>query len=353
LLREEVLSLKKQLPIIDRSLETKQYSHMKALKLIAIFLGVAALLIVAAGTYIKTALPDIGHAPKLTISATAAGIENGRYLANHVTVCIDCHSSRNWKQFAGPIIPGTLGGGGEVFNQEMGFPGSYHAANITPYGIGKWTDGEVFRAVTTGVDKDGNALFPVMAAHRFGKMDKEDIYDIITYIRTLQPIKNIIPESKSDFPVNFIINTMPKKADLQQKPAQTDRVRYGGYLVNAAGCVDCHSQTDKGAVIEGTEFGGGMEFGQPAGILRSANITFDKASGIGNWTEDTFTTRFMAYADPSYQSKIVGKTEMNTVMPWTMYGGMTKNDLEAIYAYLQSVKKISNIVERFTPAESK
>jgi hypothetical protein len=146
---------------------------------------------------------------------------------------------------------------------------------------------------------------------------------------------------------------MPKKADFQQKPAQTDRVRYGGYLVNAAGCVDCHSQTDKGAVIEGTEFGGGMAFSQPAGILRSPNITFDKASGIGNWTEAAFTARFTAYADSSYSPKNVAKDEMNTVMPWTMYGGMTKNDLEAIYAYLQSVKKISNIVERFTPAESK
>jgi mono/diheme cytochrome c family protein len=326
---------------------------MKALKRITILIGIVALLVIAAGTYVKTALPNIGHAPDITISSNTAGIENGRYLANHVTVCMDCHSSRNWTQFAGPIIPGTLGGGGEVFNQEMGFPGSYHAANITPYGIGNWTDGEIFRAVTTGVDKDGNALFPIMAAHRFGKMDKEDIYDIITYIRTLQPIKKIIPQSTSDFPVNFIINTMPKEAEFQQKPSQSNRVRYGGYLVNAAGCVDCHSQTDKGAVIEGTEFGGGMAFNQPAGVLRSPNITFDKASGIGNWTQDTFTAKFASYANPSYQPQNVGKAEMNTVMPWTMYGGMTKDDLEAIYAYLQSVKKIVNTVERFTPAESK
>ncbi|RZL07840.1 MAG: c-type cytochrome [Pedobacter sp.] len=326
---------------------------MKALKLIIIVLGIVVLFVVAAGTYIKTALPDIGYAPKITINANAAGIENGRYLANHVTVCMDCHSSRNWTHFAGPIIPGTLGGGGEVFNQDMGFPGSYHAANITPYAIGNWTDGEIFRAVTSGVDKDGNALFPIMAAHRFGKMDRQDIYDIISYIRTLQPIKKIIPQSTSDFPVNFIINTMPKKAEFQPKPAQTDIVRYGGYLVNAAGCVDCHSRTEKGAVIEGTEFGGGMEFKQPAGILRSPNITFDKLSGIGSWTEDTFTAKFKAYADSSYKPQIVAKGEMNTVMPWTMYGGMTSNDLKAIYAYLQNVKKIANTVERFTPAGSK
>jgi hypothetical protein len=42
--------------------------------------------------------------------------------------------------------------------------------------------------------------------------------------------------------------------------------------------------------------------------------------------------------------------DFNTVMPWTMYGKMTDQDLEAIYTYLKTVKPIKNTVEKFTTA---
>lgn len=322
---------------------------MKALKIILFLVGIIFFLAIVAGTYVKIALPDVGAAPTIQIEKTLQTIENGKYLANYVTVCIDCHSSRDWTKFAGPLKVESLGRGGEVFNQEMGFPGSYIAPNITPYALESWTDGEIFRAVTTGVNKDGEALFPVMAAHRFGKMDKKDIYDIIAYIRTLKPIKHKVAKSQSDFPVNFIINTMPKKADFVKRPLETDTLKYGAYLVNAAGCVDCHSKTDKGNVIKGTEFGGGMEFKLPRGMVRSSNITADNSTGIGRWSKVMFVNKFKAFADKSYQPPLVETTGMNTPMPWTMYGGMKKPDLEAIYTYLRSLKSIQNPVKKFTP----
>lgn len=322
---------------------------MKALKIILILLGIIFFLAVAAGTYVKIALPDVGAAPSIKIERTLQTIENGKYLANHVTVCIDCHSSRDWTKFAGPLKANTLGKGGEVFNQEMGFPGSYVAPNLTPYGLGSWTDGEIFRAITAGVNKDGKALFPVMASHRFGKMDKKDIYDIIAYVRTLKPIKHSVAKSESDFPVNFIINTMPKKADFQTRPLENDTLKYGAYLINAAGCVDCHSKTDKGNIVKGTEFGGGMEFKLPGGMLRSPNITGDVSTGIGKWSKVMFVNRFKAFSDKNYQSPLVETNGINTPMPWVMYGGMKKTDLEAIYSYLVSIKPIQNRVEKFTP----
>ncbi|RZK77094.1 MAG: c-type cytochrome, partial [Pedobacter sp.] len=240
-----------------------------------------------------------------------------------------------------------MGGGGELFNKEMGFPGEYYAANLTPFALKTWTDGELFRAITSGVNKDGKALFPIMAAHRFGKMDKKDIYDIISYIRTLKPVENIVPPSKSDFPVNFIINTMPQKADFQSKPLVSNTVEYGAYLVNAAGCVDCHSKNEKGRVVSGTEFGGGMEFGLPGGNVTSSNITFDLNTGIGHWSKGTFVARFKIFADTAYAAPIVAKGDMNTPMPWNMYAGMRPADLEAIYDYLRSLKPINNKVEKY------
>lgn len=323
---------------------------MKALKVLAILIGIFAILLVAGGTYLKVALPNTGASPDIKVERTPQRIENGRYLANHVTVCMDCHSKRDWALFAAPMVPTDIGGGGEVFNQQMGFPGSFYASNITPAALGSWTDGEIFHAVTTGVSKDGRALFPVMASHRFGKMDKEDIYDIIAYLRTLKAVDKDIPQSQADFPVNFLINTMPQKAVFVKKTKPADTVRYGAYLINAAGCVDCHSKTDKGSVIPGTEFGGGMAFKMPAGIVSSPNITMDKATGIGSWTKEMFVNRFKTFVAPSYSPARISNTEMNTPMPWAMYGGMKDGDLEAIYAYLKQLEPIRNEVVLFTPA---
>jgi hypothetical protein len=322
---------------------------MKTLKVILIIIVVILLGVLAGGVYIKTALPNADPAPKLSIQATPERIENGRYLANHVAVCMDCHSTRNWERFAGPMVANGMGGGGEVFNQQMGFPGTFYAPNLTPYALAGWTDGEIFRAITAGVDRDGKALFPVMASHRFGKMDREDLYDIVAYVRSLTPVKKDIPESKADFPVSILINTMPQKPSFTKRPDTADELKYGAYLVNAAGCVDCHSQTEKGSIIAGTEFGGGMEFLQPVGVVRAPNITFDQQTGLGSWTPESFLTRFKLYADPAYRSPLVEKGSYNTPMPWTMYAGMKDSDLRAIYRYLKSLAPISNQVERFTP----
>lgn len=68
-------------------------------------------------------------------------------------------------------------------------------------------------------------------------MDKEDIYSIITYIRTLEPINNVVPQTKLDFPVNLINNTLPKDAHFSDLPDEKNTIAYGKYLVNAAGCV--------------------------------------------------------------------------------------------------------------------
>ncbi|WP_138476990.1 c-type cytochrome [Dyadobacter bucti] len=319
---------------------------MKALKITGLILAGLLVLVGAAIVYVKTALPNIAAAPDLKIERTAARIERGKYLANHVTVCMDCHSTRDWSRYAGPLT-GSLGGGGEEFTQEMGFPGKFYAPNITPYALAGWTDGEIFRAVTTGVNKSGKALFPVMGYHRFGQLDKEDIYSVIAYIRGLPPVQTNIPQSEPDFPVNILINTMPQEAAFTNRPSEADQLAYGKYLITATGCVECHSKTEKGSVIPGTEFGGGMEFRSPNGVVRSANITMHKETGIGTWTEEAFVARFKAYTDSSYVSPQVAPDELNTPMPWVMYSGMKEQDLAAIFAYLNTIKPIEHRVVKF------
>lgn len=305
--------------------------------------------IVSVLSYVSFALPDVGEPENIKIELTPARIERGRYLANSVTVCMDCHSTRDWNKFGGPLVEGTLGKGGEEFNQKFGFPGKFYARNITPFALKSWSDGEILRAVSSGVNKNGKALFPVMPHPNFGKLDREDLYSIIAYVRTLKPIDNIVPDSKPDFPMNFIINTIPAKPAFTKIPDLSDTVAYGGYLVTAASCNNCHTREEKGTPIPGMKLAGGFEFPLPTGgVVRSANITPDKESGIGNWPEDVFVARFKTYADSTYKPVEIKKGDFNSVMPWLMYSNMKTEDLKAIYAYLRTVKPVTNKVTKFS-----
>lgn len=299
--------------------------------------------------YVKEELPDVGDAEDVQVERTPERLLRGEYLANNVCVCMDCHSTRDWTKFSGPLSEGTLGKGGEIFDQNFGFPGKFYSANITPAGIGNWTDGELLRAIASGVNKEGRALFPVMPHANYGRMDREDLLSIIAYVRNLKAIENKVPASVPDFPMNVIINTIPKKAEYSHVPDKNNALAYGAYLFNAAACGDCHTQQVKGEKVMELELAGGFEFPLGNGtIVRSTNITPDKETGIGNWSEEVFVSRFRKYADSTYHSHTVEKGTFNTVMPWTMYGKMKEEDLKAIYAYLKTVKPIKNEVVKFS-----
>jgi mono/diheme cytochrome c family protein len=324
----------------------------KLLKVLGILLLVLILAVTAVIAYVKTALPDVGYAPKLKVEATAARIERGEYLANAVAGCMDCHSKRDWSKFSGPVVPGTKGSGGERFDQSVGFPGVYFSRNITPAGIGRYSDGELYRVITTGVTKEGRAMFPVMPYPYYGKMDDEDIYSLIAYLRSIPAIENEVPDSESDFPMSVILNTIPSKGTPSPRPDPVDKVAYGKYVVNTAGCIECHTQADKGQIKVELAFSGGRDFAFPDGsIVRSSNITPDPETGIGKWTEEYFIQRFKMYADSSYTPAPVNPGEYNTIMPWTMYCNMKEEDLSAIFTYLQTVAPVKNQVIRFSPSE--
>jgi hypothetical protein len=204
---------------------------------------IAVIIVVVAGTglYISTFLPDVGKPLDVKIDITPKRIARGKYLASNVAGCISCHSKRDWTKYAAPVKPGTIGEGGEIFNKEKDFPGILYAKNITPYGIHNWSDGELIRAITEGVTKNGQAIYPLMPYRAYAKMYREDVYSIIAYLRTLPSIKNSVPSRSLDFPLNFIVNTVPKKTTLMDT-LDTNKLNYGGYLVAIANCVECHSK---------------------------------------------------------------------------------------------------------------
>lgn len=322
----------------------------KLLKVVAYLLGVVIILAIGGFAFLQLGFPKVDPAPELTIEYTPDRIERGAYLANHVTVCMDCHSKRDFSLFSGPPAPGTLGAGGDRFDHSMGLPGVFYAKNITPHGISDYTDGELFRLITTGVTNDGRPMFPLMPYTYYGKMDPEDIYAIIAYIRSLPAVASDIPDSEADFPVNLILRTMPVNATPGKRPDPSDQVAYGAYLVNASGCIECHTQVSpQGVIIPELAFSGGRSFPFPDGsVLTSSNITQDKETGIGNWTEEMFVGRFKQYQDSGYVVPKVNPGEFNSLMPWLMYSGMKEEDLKAIYAYLKTIEPKKNKVVKFT-----
>ena len=324
----------------------------KFLKLFGIAAGILILIVVIGFVYFNMSFPKAEPVPNIKVEATPARLARGEYLVRHVAGCLDCHSERDWTKFSGPVMPGTEGKGGEVFDEETaGVPGSVYAENITPAGIGGWSDGELIRAITTGVSKDGTALFPIMPYQDFNYLRREDLYSIVAYLRTLAPIQDKIPDRHLDFPMNLLVKTIPLTDYNPGAPIDmSDTVAYGEYLTTIASCSGCHTQLDKGEPIKGMEFAGGMAFNLPAGIVRSANITPDDETGIGKWTKLQFIQYFKDFSSDSSHNIHVAPNQYNTVMPMTSFAGMTEEDLGAIYSYLKTLPPVHNEVIRFTPS---
>ena len=323
--------------------------HEKIFKVIAWALGLIVLVIALGLAYLYLKFPDVGPVRHLTVVTTPLRIARGTYLANHVSVCVDCHSTRDWTYFLGPIIPGTEGKGGEKFDETLGFPGTIYAHNITPAALGSQSDGVLYRAITSGVDKNGKAMFPVHPYPHFNMMGEEDILSIIAYVCSLKPIENTPPETVLKAPMSLIARTIPMKRTPAPDPDTSNTNEYGKYLVNAAGCTECHTKQVQGKLLPGMDFAGGFEFPFPNGVVgRSTNITPDQETGIGAWSESDFVGRFKFYDKPEGRTLKPETVGYQSIIPCTMYAGMTERDLVAIYKYLRTVKPVRNAVEKYT-----
>jgi hypothetical protein len=157
-----------------------------------------------------------------------------------------------------------------------------------------------------------------------------------------------VEESKSDFPMNIILNTIPEKASPGKIPAdKNDSVAQGKYLFTLASCHDCHTPLEKGKFDESLAMAGGREFKMPGSVVRSANITPDKQTGIGSWTRDLFLQRFTQYRDSTQAHRTLAPGEAQTIMPWIMYATMKDEDLNYIYAYIKTLQPINHAVVKF------
>lgn len=307
--------------------------------------------VIAAGGYFFFRSPKQAPAPQLRIEATPERLARGEHLFE-VADCAGCHSERDFSRWSGPERPGRRAAGA-IFPPEMGLPGTVVARNITPdkeTGIGAWTDGEIVRAIREGVDRDGHALFPMMPYPFYRAMSDDDVYALVAYLRTLAPVRNVLPETKLDFPVSVLIKSAPAPIDGPvPHPDESNAVRYGEYLANIAGCVECHTQERKGELVTEMRFAGGREFFVGPYSVRTANITPEMETGIGAWSEQRFFEKFRNYARMTSDTLPPASQENFTLMPWTNYTKLTDAELHALYSFLRTVKPIRNAVDPHKP----
>ena len=125
----------------------------------------------------------------------AADAEYGRYLANHVSLCGDCHTPRSGLQQKADL--------NRPFAGDASSPFPANPANLTPHpetGIGRWTEEDFLRALRTGVNPRGDSIHPFMPWRELRRMRDDDLRAIYRYLRTLAPIRNPVPEKQAEQP---------------------------------------------------------------------------------------------------------------------------------------------------------
>ena len=112
-------------------------------------------------------------------------------------------------------------------------------------------------------------------------------------------------------------------------------VERGKYLVNTIlTCQNCHTpKGDRGAPIFDRDLSSGLEFDEPPFKVTASNITQDKETGIGSWTDDQIKTALRKGQRPN-------GVHLAAIMPSDFYEILTPGDLDAIVAYLRTVKPV-------------
>jgi mono/diheme cytochrome c family protein len=269
---------------------------------------------------------------------TPERLARGTYLVTHVTACMECHAPHRWAEHDAPVEANLLGAGQEI--QMKGLPGRVVAPNLSPdpeTGAGTWTDDQLARAIREGIGHDGRALFPIMPYQRYRSMSDEDVASIVVYLRSLPAVRRQQPATDIVVPVRYLIRSLPEPLRAPVPAPDLSRpAKRGAYLLTIGACADCHTpQDDHGQPIPGLEFAGGFVFEGPWGRVASANLT-PAPSGIPYYDVTLFTEMLRtghAKARP-----------INQIMPWHAFGGMTDEDIAAIFASLTTLKPVTHRV---------
>jgi mono/diheme cytochrome c family protein len=270
--------------------------------------------------------------------------------------CVQCHADPSTGLLSGRRlgeIPAALS------------PAAY-AANITRHpekGIGAWSDGQLVYFLRTGIDRQGRLAPPWMP--RLPRLADEEILDLVAYLRSDDPAVAATALSPGRGSLSVLGKILMRYAwrPLTYPPRPiaapdlADRVAYGRYVVLAKGnCFGCHSASFRTLNETNPErsrgyLGGGNTLHDAGGeVVVSSNLTPDRETGIGRWSEADFIRAVREGIRPD-------GTPMRG--PMQLYKELTEAEVGAVYAYLQAVPPLhrpqsptSSPVSQATAAEA-
>jgi mono/diheme cytochrome c family protein len=137
----------------------------------------------------------------------------------------------------------------------------------------------------------------------------------------------------------FVVAVVAASVVLRANIARADTpVERGSYLVNTImTCGNCHSPKGPPNVVAGKDFSGGLTWDIPPFKVTAPNITQDKETGIGTWSDNDIKKLMRTGMRPN-------GVPIANIMPTGFYGIITDSDMDAIVAYLRTLKPISNKV---------
>jgi hypothetical protein len=227
--------------------------------------------------------------------------------------------------------------------------------NLTPdksTGIGRYSDGQIFRMMRHGIRPDGMASLPLMMP--FWNMADDDLIAVVSYLRSMEPVENFVPENEWTFVGKAVRSLTPTFKPIENPeapkvapPMLPSSIERGEYLARyVTNCVGCHTPRDITTYeATGPEFSGGMEFEPWPALnkhfnmdttlwLRTPNITPHPGGVFAKYKNpEDFIKRFRQ-----------GRAIMISPMDWGPFSRISDEDLTSIWMFLNSLKPVDHTV---------
>jgi mono/diheme cytochrome c family protein len=248
---------------------------MRKLFAVGLFAAIAS---PVAGWWITAPVPITGS--DLALLEQGGDATRGKLFFD-VGGCASCHATPGQEDRL------KLGGGFEIRSPF----GSFFAPNISPHptdGIGSWKVVDLINAMEAGISPQGQHYYPSLPYTTYAHAKPEDVRDLMSYLRTLEPIAGKAMPHTVAFPFNIrrglglwkLINL--DAAPLVDDGTQSSEWNRGRYLSEAFGhCAECHSARDMtGGIIRRFRYAGGADMEGDGWV---PNIT-QARDGIADWS---------------------------------------------------------------------
>ena len=284
---------------------------------------------------IAAAALSIATLASLTLASARAEtpVERGRYLVRGIGTCGNCHAATPAGEF--PSADRPLSGGNAILAPIF----RAYPSNITPdkaTGIGNWTADQIVVAMRDGKRPDGSLVRPPMPVPFIAHISDDDAQAVAAYLLTLPAVNHKVPDSTYKVPMPPSYG--PPVGHVTAPPT-SDKAAYGGYLAAIGHCLECHTPLAQGRPDMAKLGAGGRLLEEETGQATSANITPDKDTGIGTWSDAQIIKALTTGERPD--GRLLGRP-----MPWYFYQNMTPQDLDALVAWLHTLKPVANKVTR-------